>query len=144
MALMPYYFDDETESAAEKWCWTHKVAVPKVRSYADALHFTGKSRYRVERAFNEVSPYLRTKLLKWAGIDITPENKNADMVRSLYLINRYSRGNKLAQFNDDGKRKIANALYEVRELSKSFPQGITASEFLQIDKWGEEDAQPCQ
>ena len=144
MALMPYCFEDETESLAEKWCWAHKVAAPKVRSYADVLHFTGKSRYRVERAFNEVSPYLRTKLLQWAGIDITPENKNADMVRSLYLINRYSRGNKLAQFNDDGKRKIANALYEVRELSKSFPQGITASEFFQIDKWGEKDDQPCQ
>lgn len=111
------------ESAAEKFCKENQIAVEPVRSWGDCRHVIGKSRYRVEYAFNNLTKYDRGNLLEGAELDIS------DLVSSTFS------GEKLHHFTVNGRRKIGRAFrFKVRELSKKFPEGITEREFTLIDK----------
>ncbi|EIJ28560.1 hypothetical protein HMPREF1119_1008 [Haemophilus parainfluenzae HK2019] len=111
------------ESAAEKYCKENQIAVEPVRSWGDCRHVIGKSRYRVEYAFNNLTKYDRENLLEGAELDIS------DLVSSTFS------GEKLHHFTLNGRRKIGRAFrFKVRELSKKFPEGITEREFTLIDK----------
>ncbi|BBF10815.1 TPA: hypothetical protein ACUM35_001528 [Haemophilus influenzae] len=122
MALMPYCFDDETESAAEKWCRVNQVKVPEIRSFDDALHSLSKSQFRVEREFDGLQQGFREMLLELADLDFSD-------LRAGHLT-----GTKLHHYTEQGQRKIARALRKVRLLSGMFSQGVTEREFTQIDK----------
>ena len=43
------------ESAAAKFCKENQIAVEQVQSWGDCRHVIGKSRYRVEYAFSNLS-----------------------------------------------------------------------------------------
>ena len=110
------------ESAAEKYCQENQIAVEPVRSWGDCRHVIGKSRYRVEYSFNNLSEYNRGNLLEMAELDIS------DLVSSTFS------GEKLHHFTVNGRRKIGKAFrLKVRELSNQFPVGITEREFTLID-----------
>ena len=68
---MPYCFDDETESAAEKWCRVNQVNVPEIRSFDDVLHSLSKSQFRVEREFDGLQQGFREMLLELADLDFS-------------------------------------------------------------------------
>ena len=111
------------ESAAEKFCKENQIEVEPVKSWGDCRHVIGKSRYRVEYAFNNLTKYNRRNLLEMAELDIS------DLVSTTFS------GEKLHHFTENGKRKIGKAFrFKVRELSKQFPEGITESEFTLLDK----------
>ena len=111
------------ESAAEKFCKENQIEVEPVKSWGDCRHVIGKSRYRVEYAFNNLTKYNRRNLLEMAELDIS------DLVSTTFS------GEKLHHFTENGKRKIGKAFrFKVRELSKQFPEGITEREFTLIDK----------
>jgi len=111
------------ESAAEKFCKENQIAVEPVRSWGDCRHVIGKSRYRVEYAFSNLSQGEREILLAMAELDIN------DLVSTTFS------GEKLHHFTVNGRRKIGRAFrFKVRELSKKFPKGITEREFTLIDK----------
>jgi len=111
------------ESAAAKFCKENQIAVEPVQSWGDCRHVIGKSRYRVEYAFNNLTKYNRENLLEMAELDIS------DLVSTTFS------GEKLHHFTENGKRKIGKAFrLKVRELSKQFPVGITEREFTLIDK----------
>lgn len=122
MALMPYCFDDETESAAEKWCRVNQVKVPEIRSFDDVLHSLSKSQFRVEREFDGFTTRLSRNAV---GIS---RFRFSDL-RAGHLT-----GTKLHHYTEQGQRKIARALRKVRLLSGMFSQGVTEREFTQIDK----------
>ena len=110
------------ESAAEKFCQENQIAVEPVKSWSDCRHVIGKSRFRVEYAFNNLSKYNRENLFEMAELDIS------DLVRSTFS------GEKLHHFTVNGRRKIGKAfLLKARELSEQFPVGITEHEFTLID-----------
>ena len=121
MALMPYCFEDETESAAEKWCRVNQVKVPEIRSFDDVLHLLSKSQFRVEREFDGLQQGFREMLLELADLDFSD-------LRAGYLTDT-----KLHHYTEQGQRKIARALRKVRLLSGMFSQGVTEREFTQID-----------
>ena len=111
------------ESAAEKFCKENQIEVEPVKSWGDCRHVIGKSRYRVEYAFNNLTKYNRRNLLEMAELDIS------DLVSTTFS------GEKLHHFTENGKRKIGKAFrFKVRELSKQFPEGITEREFTLNDK----------
>lgn len=110
------------ESAAEKFCKENQITVEPVQSWGDCRHVIGKSRYRVEYAFNNLTKYDRGNLLEMAELDIS------DLVRSTFS------GEKLHHFTENGQRKIAKAFRKVRLISEMFPKGITEREFTLIDK----------
>ena len=109
------------ESAAEKYCKENQIAVEPVRSWGDCRHVIGKSRYRVEYAFNNLSQGERDILLAMAKLDIS------DLVSSTFS------GEKLHHFTETGARKIGKAFRKVRLISGMFPKGITEREFTLID-----------
>lgn len=115
----------ETESAAEKFCKEHQVAVPKISSIDDSLHYLGESRFRVERSFDRLEQGFKTLLLTIADVTLRD------------LKSAHFSGLKLHHYTEQGQRKIARAFRKVRLLSKAFPESITESEFLQIDRRGE-------
>ena len=110
------------ESAAEKFCKANQIAVEPVRSWGDCRHVIGKSRFRVEYAFNNLSKGERNILLAMAELDIND------------LTSRTLSGEKLHHFTENGQRKIAKAFRQVRLISGMFPKGITEREFTLIDK----------
>lgn len=110
------------ESAAEKFCKANHIVVEPVQSWSDCLHVIGKSRFRVEYAFNNLSKYNRGNLLEMSELD------TSDLVSTSFS------GEKLHHFTVNGRRKIGKAFrFKVRELSKQFPEGITEREFTLID-----------
>ncbi|OOF45992.1 MULTISPECIES: hypothetical protein [Rodentibacter] len=116
----------ETESAAEKFCKEHQVAVPQISSIDDSLHYlNGESRFRVERSFDRLQQGFREFLLTIAEVDLSD------------LKSRHHTGFKLHHYTEQGQRKIARAFRKVRLLSQAFPESITEREFLQIDRRGE-------
>lgn len=110
------------ESAAEKFCKENQITVEPVQSWGDCRHVIGKSRYRVEYAFNNLTKYDRGNLLEMAELDIS------DLVSSTFS------GEKLYHFTENGQRKIGRAFRKVRLISGMFPKGITEREFTLIDK----------
>ncbi|OOF51937.1 hypothetical protein BKK54_00940 [Rodentibacter genomosp. 1] len=115
----------ETESAAEKFCREHQVAVPQLTSIDESLHYLkGESRYRVERSFDRLQQGFREFLLTIAEVDLSD------------LKSRHYSGYKLHHYTQQGQLKIARAFRKVRLLSKAFPQSITEREFLRIDRRG--------
>ena len=119
---MPYCFDDETESAAEKWCRVNQVKVPEIRSFDDALHSLSKSQFRVDLGGRRIHKKKREMLLELADLDFSD-------LRAGHLT-----GTKLHHYTEQGQRKIARALRKVRLLSGMFSQGVTEREFTQIDQ----------
>ena len=110
------------ESAAEKYCKENQIAVEQVRSWGDCRHVIGKSRFRVEYAFNNLSKGEKEILLAMAELDIN------DLVSTTF------NGEKLHHYTENGQRKIAKAFRKVRLISGMFPKGITEREFTLIDK----------
>nr|DAW57166.1 MAG TPA: hypothetical protein [Caudoviricetes sp.] len=110
------------ESAAEKYCKENQIAVEQVRSWGDCRHVIGKSRFRVEYAFNHLSKGKKGILLAMAELDIN------DFVSTTFS------GEKLRHYTEKGQRKIGNAVREARSISREFPEGITEREFTLIDK----------
>lgn len=110
------------ESAAEKYCKENQIAVEQVRSWGDCRHVIGKSRFRVEYAFNHLSKGKKGILLAMAELDIN------DLVSATFS------GEKLHHYTENGQRKIAKAFRKVRLISGMFPNGITEREFTLIDK----------
>lgn len=110
------------ESAAEKYCKENQIAVEQVRSWGDCRHVIGKSRFRVEYAFNHLSKGKKGILLAMAELDIN------DLVSTTFS------GEKLHHYTENGQRKIAKAFRKVRLISGMFPKGITEREFTLIDK----------
>lgn len=115
----------ETESAADKFCKEHQIAVPHISSFDDSLHYLGESRFRVERSFDHLQKGFRELLLTIAEVDLSD------------LKSRHYTGFKLHHYTEQGQRKIARAFRKVRLLSQAFPESITEREFLQIDRRGE-------
>lgn len=97
-------------------------ATPNIQSWSDILHFIGASRYRVERAFDRLSPDFRDLLLAIGGLE------KADLTAG------HLSGARLHHYTQAGQLKIARALRKVRLLSNAFPQGIREGEFTQIDR----------
>ena len=110
------------ESAAAKFCKENQIAVEQVQSWGDCHHVIGKSRYRVEYAFSNLSQGEREILLAMAELDIN------DLVSTTFS------GEKLHHYTENGQRKIAKAFRKVRLISGMFPKGITEREFTLIDK----------
>lgn len=78
----------------------------------------GQSPFRVEREFNALSVKDRNLLIVIA--DIT----EADLISPML------RGVRLAEYNEGGRRKLAEALKRIRKLSACFSEGITVRDFL--------------
>ena len=104
------------ESAAAKFCKENQIAVEQVKSWGDCRHVIGKSRYRVEYAFSNLSQGEREILL------------------AMDLVSTTFSGEKLHHYTENGQRKIAKAFRKVRLISGMFPKGITEREFTLIDK----------
>lgn len=115
------------ESAAEKFCKENQIAVEPVQSWGDCRHVIGKSRFRVEYAFNNLPQGEKEILLAMAELDIN------DLGITTFARTKFS-GEKLHHYTEKGRRKIGKALRKVRSISRAFPEGITEREFTLIDK----------
>lgn len=100
------------ESAAAKFCKENQIAVEQVKSWGDCRHVIGKSRYRVEYAFSNLSQGEREILLAMAELDIN------DLVSTTFSGENYTTTPKT------DNAKIAKAFRKVRLISGMFPKGI--------------------
>lgn len=111
-----------TECAAQKYCELHGIAVPEVRSFADLHHFFNKSKYAVERAFNDL-PMEEREILK-ALADIEDED----------LTDPFLSGNQLSHYTKEGQCKLAKGLRLMRTISNRFPKMVCIADFYRIDR----------
>ena len=81
------------ESAAAKFCQANQITVESVQSWGDCRHVIGKSRFRVEYAFNNLSKGEKEILLAMAELDID------DLVSTTFS------GEKLHHYTETGNAK---------------------------------------
>lgn len=89
---------------------------------AEARHLLGKSAYRVERCFDAMDPEDKAIIFAFANIEAND------------LVEPYKNPSRLRHFTESGQRKIAKAYRRIRQLATTLPQGISLSEFHQIDR----------
>ena len=89
-----------------------KLRLSLCKSWGDCRHVIGKSRYRVEYAFSNLSQGEREILLAMAELDIN------DLVSTTFS------GEKLHHYTENGQRKIAKAFRKVRLIRECFLKAL--------------------
>ncbi|NYA28101.1 hypothetical protein [Haemophilus haemolyticus] len=134
MALMPYCFDDETESAAEKWCRVNNVTIEKIRSFEELLSSVRNGKYRVEYYFDNASNEDKELMIKLASNAIF----GANQLLTSDQINPYKKS-RLRDFTLEGQLKISAFFENLASLRRRMlPPVVTKKEFLLINQSSEE------
>lgn len=85
-------------------------------------HDNNKSKYAVERCFNQLS--IKHKQIIIALASISPTDLTEPTLS----------GYKLAHYTHKGISKIVQAVKTIRCISKEFPEVLSARQFYQIDR----------
>lgn len=94
----------------------------KTNFFTDFWHNSKKSKYAVERRFNQLP--IKHKQIIIALASLSPTD----------LVEPTLSGYHLADYTQTGISKIVYAVKTIRAISKAFPEVLTARQFYQIDR----------